>query len=342
MITENGEKIIILAIQKGDGRLADKSRELLMVAGLDIDPSLNGKGYVDLPPFGTEDEADNYTLRVSSMRDDDIPGALRDGVIDFGIAGLDIFREKLSDQPLENQITRVKSVGFGRCRMVLGVKASYPYAGLTSISDATVVTSFPNCTREFFAANNLIIGDLRVVSGEVEQGMDQYNAPVCVDISSSGRSFRENGIIARATLFESQAILFASKRLGTKRGSERFTEELLSSLLSGMRSRNFFYVALNAPVEARAGIVGMLPSDDSPSVIGLDNNRGFDIQSVVDKEHYPVVRRRLQLLGARGVVAWQMDRTEPELDDPAMVRMMTSIYGPDWQPIKPRYGFPER
>ena len=81
-MTEQNKRIKI-AIQKS-GRLTEQSLDLLQRCGLKYT-----KGPDQLIAFG-----ENMPVDVLLVRDDDIPGLVRDDVCDLGIAGLNIVEEK--------------------------------------------------------------------------------------------------------------------------------------------------------------------------------------------------------------------------------------------------------
>ena len=83
-----------IAIQKS-GRLQEDSLKLLKESGLHFN---NGKDQLKA-------QADNFPVEVLFLRDDDIPQYIEDNVVDAGIVGENVLREKQKKNELiENWI----------------------------------------------------------------------------------------------------------------------------------------------------------------------------------------------------------------------------------------------
>ena len=100
---------IKIAIQKS-GRLTEQSLDLLQRCGLKYT-----RGPDQLIAFG-----ENMPVDVLLVRDDDIPGLVRDDVCDLGIAGLNIVEEKRLHFLEQDPVTPfqiIRSLDYGHCRL---------------------------------------------------------------------------------------------------------------------------------------------------------------------------------------------------------------------------------
>src|SRR6185369_14927973 len=95
---------IKLAVQK-DGRITEESLGLLKAAGLDL----------EFRSRSLFSPCRNYPLDLLSVRDDDIPEYVQDGVSDLGIVGENIIAEKHA------RVKVVQKLGFGKCRLAICV-----------------------------------------------------------------------------------------------------------------------------------------------------------------------------------------------------------------------------
>ena len=93
-----------LAIQK-NGRLTDKTLQLLRTCGLDIE-NYSERLLVS---------ARNFDLDLLFLRDDDIPEYVQNGVADLGIVGENVLKEKGSDVQTEIRL------GYGKCKLRIGI-----------------------------------------------------------------------------------------------------------------------------------------------------------------------------------------------------------------------------
>ena len=93
------------------------------------------------------------------MRADDIPEYVQDGVVDCGITGLDLVRERSTD------VRELLSLGFGSCRLEAAVPAESGYQRLEDLEGATVATVFPRLDPRADARAGRAGGDHRLGRG---------------------------------------------------------------------------------------------------------------------------------------------------------------------------------
>src|SRR6478609_4358447 len=98
------EKRLKIAIQRS-GRLSAPSSELLKKCDINFQDGL-GK---------LRSLAENFPLEIFSLRDDDIPQYVEDGVADIGIVGENIIYET------NKNVEITEKLGFGKCRLSIAV-----------------------------------------------------------------------------------------------------------------------------------------------------------------------------------------------------------------------------
>lgn len=298
-----------ICLQNNDGRMGQQSLDLLAAANFQFQPEER----VDIC------EVTNYPLTIEFSRNTDIPDDVQRGFCDLGIVGMDRVAETGAS------VIPLLPFGFGRCRLQLGVRNDISYSNLDDLRNLTVVTSFPNLTRQFFRTRNIPF-DLLVRAGKVEKYVRKGRAQACIDITSSGKSMRNNGIEPYDILLESEATLIANPLLKQKRGSERLVEDFLISVVSAIRARDFILISMNAPDKAKTAIVAMLPSEDSPTIAPLDKEGWWSISSVVPRSDFRRIRTELQEIGARGIIGTSQQQIFPNRDDRVIIGMMEKIY----------------
>ena len=118
------------------------------------------------------------------VRADDIPEYVQDGVVDCGITGLDLVRERAT------HVEELLQLGFGSCRLDAAVPAESAYQRLEDLEGATVATVFPRLTRELMP----VPVELVEITGSVEVAPRLGLADAIVDLVSSGNTMRTNGL----------------------------------------------------------------------------------------------------------------------------------------------------
>jgi ATP phosphoribosyltransferase len=185
--------MITIALPKG--ALLEDSVARFAAAGLDFSAITN---------------PDNRLLMVQSacgkarallVRNGDVPVYVAYGQAQLGVVGYDVIQEQ------QRNIAQLLDLGFGGCRMAVAVKASSPYRRAADLpAHCRVASKFTRCASDFFEKLDLPI-DLIHLTGSVELGPLTGISEAIVDLVATGRTLKDNGLIAIEDLFHSTARL---------------------------------------------------------------------------------------------------------------------------------------
>jgi len=184
------------------------------------------------------------------VRAADIPEYVQDGVVDCGITGLDLVRERGA------VVRELLPLGFGSCRLEAAVPEEAEIESLLDLAGASVATVYPNLTKSLLPAGVTLVD----VSGSVEIAPRLGLADAIVDLVSSGSTLRTNGLRSLGVLLESEAVLVAS-------GGDD-AEQFAAMLRAVVDARRHRYLMLNAP-EDRLAEIASLVAPRIPSVLPL-------------------------------------------------------------------------
>ncbi len=155
-------------------------------------------------------DQDNRQLMVPSrcgrarallVRNGDVPVYVAYGQAQLGVVGFDVLREH------QMPVAHLVNLGFGGCRMSVAVKKSSSYGCAADLPPhCRVASKFTNCAREFFDDLDLPV-ELVHLTGSVELGPITGMAEAIVDLVATGRTLRDNGLVAIEDLFQSTARL---------------------------------------------------------------------------------------------------------------------------------------
>jgi len=197
-----------ISIALSKGRIFDETAPLLARVGIrpKADPDSSRKLVI---------ATNRRELRLIVVRASDTPTYVQHGGADLGIAGRDVLVEHGGDglyQPVD--------LGIARCRMVVAVRKGFDYAGAVSQgARLRVATKYVNTTREHFAAKGVHV-DLIRLYGSMELAPLTGLADAIVDLVASGRTLRENGLVAVEEILPVSARLIVNQAaLKTKRGA---------------------------------------------------------------------------------------------------------------------------
>lgn len=200
------------------GALFSDASAVLGAAGADVEPLRNGGRRLVL-------RADDGTAYITT-RPSDVPTYVEAGAADLGIVGKDVLLEGDPD------VYELLDLGFGGCRMVYATPEGEdptPEA-LHRLGAVRVATKYPAVARAHFSATGRQVEVVKV-NGSVELAPLVGLAHGIVDLTASGRTLAENGLVEREELFHSTARLIANRASYTLRLEQidRFAAQLAAA-----------------------------------------------------------------------------------------------------------------
>ena len=264
------------------GRLREPAIELLHDAGLA--PETPGDRALAFP-------CRNAPVEGLLVRADDIPEYVQDGVVDCGITGIDIVRERGA------RVTELVRLGFGACSLEAAVPNESPVRTMADLAGARVATSFPRLARKLLPNVELVD-----VHGSVELAPRLGLADAIVDLVSSGSTLRTNGLRSVGLLLESEAVLVAGEQ------PDGAAEQLAAIFRSVVDARNARYLMLNVPESSLEKICSLVPGSRSPSVLPLAEAGMVAVHSVVPADEVWRLLPALEAEGATSILLVPLER----------------------------------
>ncbi|HEY9748500.1 MAG TPA: ATP phosphoribosyltransferase [Allocoleopsis sp.] len=187
--------MITVALPKG-ALLKDAIR-LLQSVGLDF------SAFLDSTNRQLQIADPTNTAKALLVRAQDVPVYVEYGQAHLGMVGYDVLREK------KPQVAQLIDLKFGYCRLSVAMKASSPYRSALELPpNSRVASKFVHCAHEYFQSLDLPV-EIIPLYGSVELGPITGMSEAIVDLVSSGKTLRENGLVETDILFESTARLIA-------------------------------------------------------------------------------------------------------------------------------------
>lgn len=277
-----------LAVQK-KGRLSEDSLSLVKESGINF--SKNG---------GTlKSDAYNFPLEFLFLRDDDIPGYVSDGTADIGIVGQNELAEKDKD------VHVVRELGFSKCRLSIGVPKLVDYPDSSFLEGKSIATSYPVILGKWLESKG-INAEIHEISGSVEIAPSIGLAEAICDLVSTGSTLISNGLKEAEGIFDSQAVLIASKNLSPEK--QEILDKLVFRFDSVMRARGKKYITLNCKETDVAKISTLIPGVKSPSITKLAKEGWVSMNSVVSENDFWDVIDNVRTAGAEGVLVLPIEK----------------------------------
>jgi ATP phosphoribosyltransferase len=143
---------------------------------------------------------------IVTVRPSDVPTYVEAGVADLGITGKDV----LMEQP-EREVYELADLGYGECSMVLATAAGEDRAteALRRLGVVRIATKYPKVAAQYFVDTGRQ-AEIVEVKGSVELAAVAGLVEGIVDLSATGTTLRENGLVVREEIARCTARLIAN------------------------------------------------------------------------------------------------------------------------------------
>ncbi len=187
--------MITIALPKG--ALLKDSIELFRNLGLDF------SAFLDKTNRQLQISDPTNAAKALLVRAQDVPVYVEYGQAQLGIVGYDVLREK------QLEVANLIDLKFGHCRLSVAVPASSAYKRSVELPPhGRVASKFVNCAKEHFDSIDLPV-EIVPLSGSVELGPITGMSEAIVDLVSTGKTLKENGLVETDILYQSSARLIA-------------------------------------------------------------------------------------------------------------------------------------
>ncbi|MEA2179133.1 MAG: phosphoribosyltransferase [Solirubrobacteraceae bacterium] len=143
---------------------------------------------------------------VVTMRPSDVPTYVEAGAADVGFTGKDVLTEQA-----ERDVYELLDLRYGPCTMIVATVAGPDPAeeALRRLGVIRVATKYPKTAANYFERTGRQ-AEIVEVKGSVELAPLTGLVEAIVDLTATGTTLRENGLVVREELFLSTARLIAN------------------------------------------------------------------------------------------------------------------------------------
>ncbi len=144
---------------------------------------------------------------IVTMRPSDVPTYVEAGAADLGITGKDVVMEQS-----EREVYELADLGYGHCTMVLASEAGEDRASeaLRRLGVVRIATKYPRIAARHFLQTGRQ-AEIVEVKGSVELAPLTGLAEAIVDLTATGTTLRENGLVVREEIAQCTARLIANR-----------------------------------------------------------------------------------------------------------------------------------
>jgi ATP phosphoribosyltransferase len=190
---------IIIAVPKG--RILDEALPLLAAVGIEPEAAFSDEGSRALR-FATNDAA----IELIRVRAFDVATFVAHGAAQLGIVGSDVLME--FDY---SELYAPVDLGIGHCRLAVAEPAQMAESDdPRGWSHVRIATKYPHVTAKHFAARG-VQAECVKLNGAMELAPTLGLAPRIIDLVSSGRTLKENGLVEVETIAEVSSRLIVNR-----------------------------------------------------------------------------------------------------------------------------------
>ncbi|WP_241607712.1 ATP phosphoribosyltransferase [Rosenbergiella epipactidis] len=288
-----------IAMQKS-GRLSDESRELLTRCGIKI--NLQQQRLIAF--------AENMPIDILRVRDDDIPGLVMDGVVDLGIIGENVLEEEVLTRRAQGedpQLSILRRLDFGGCRLSLAMPADSVYTGPQCLDTKRIATSYPHLLKKYFDSKGLTFKSC-LLNGSVEVAPRAGLSDAICDLVSTGATLEANGLREVDVIYRSKAVLI--QRAGElSEDKQALVDRLMTRIQGVIQARESKYIMMHAPSEKLEQIIDLLPGAERPTVLPLAGDQSrLALHMVSSETLFWETMEKLKALGASSILVLPIEK----------------------------------
>ena len=326
MTNINGKNRSIRIALPSKGRLSEDSLKLMAESGLAVRKPNERQYRASIPSLPE--------VEVLFQRVGDIALSVRDGIVDFGISGLDVVRETQNESG--NILVMLEKLGFGSCKLCAivpeGAESVSRMEDVTALippkkETLRVATKFPNLTKRFFEEKDLFNVDYIKAEGALEIAPLIGYADMITDLVSSGLTLRDNRlkVLDDGLILESQACLIANRSnlLSSPKVME-VARRLLEFIVAYLRAENNVMVFANIRGKSPEAVAELILGErvirglQGPTISRVITHQGedwFAVNLIIKKGELAEAISELRSIGGSGVVVTPVNfifEEEPE------------------------------
>ncbi|WP_335987513.1 ATP phosphoribosyltransferase [Glycomyces sp. MUSA5-2] len=240
-------------------------------------------------------DADNG-VEFFYLRPGDIATYVASGDLDLGITGRDLAVNSGAE------VEEVLALGFGR--------STFRYAGRPGVIDSVagldgkrIATSYPGVVQRDLDAHGVKTAIVEL-AGAVENAIALGVADAIADVVETGTTLKQAGLaVFGDPIMHSEAVLV--RKSGNGAGAA--VEQLLRRLRGVLVARSYVMLAYDVRAELLEAAVELTPGIESPTVSPLHREGWVAVQSMTERADLHRVMDALYELGARGILASNID-----------------------------------
>ena len=260
----------------------------------------------------------DITARLCRVQE--IPGYIRDGVLDVALTGkdwlletgVDFADDREGDSGGESPVRMISDLVYSKvsnrpARWVLAVAGDSPYRKPEDLAGRRISTELKAVTTRYFEELGIPV-QISYSWGATEAKVVEGLADAIVEVTETETTIRAHGLRVIDEVLVTNTVLIAG-RDAMRDPFRRAKIEQIDLLLQGaLRAESLVCLKMNAPAARLDEILNLLPALNSPTVASLRDPAWLSLETVVDSGLVRDLIPRLRKIGAEGILEYSLNK----------------------------------
>jgi ATP phosphoribosyltransferase len=251
-------------------------------------------------------EIDDPSIECAICRAQEMSRYVENGTLDVGLTGKDWIAENRSDVRVVTDLIYSK-VSSRPARWVLAV----PYdSGVKTLEDLTgkkIATELVGFTRRYFEERGIDV-EVEFSWGATEAKVVSGLADAVVEVTETGSTIKAHGLRIIHELMQTNTQLITNHTAWQDVAKREKIEQIALLLQGALLGEKLVGLKMNVSGEKLAGVVGLLPSLNAPTVSPLYQSEWFAVESVVNTGFVRELIPQLLKAGAEGIIEYPLNK----------------------------------
>ncbi|RJP22543.1 MAG: ATP phosphoribosyltransferase [Candidatus Abyssobacteria bacterium SURF_5] len=277
------------------GSLQEATQELFRRAGYTIT-------YYERSYYPHVDDPELETLLIRAQ---EIPRYVSHGILDVGIAGLDMIEEDDADVVQVADLVYSKR-GIGTVRWVLAVPDDSPFKSVEDLEGKTIATELVNTTKKYLKQKGIR------ATVEFSWGATEVKPPdladAIVELTETGSSLAANKLRILDVVTESQTCFFANKQAWQDSWKRQKIENLATLLQGALNAARMVGLKMNCNRADLSNVLAELPALKNPTISNLSDPGWVAVETALEEKVVREIIPRLKSAGAQGIIEFPLTK----------------------------------
>jgi len=248
---------------------------------------------------------DDDGIECMLIRAQEMARYVENGVLDFGLTGMDWVMENDADVVKVADLIYSKR-GLGKVKWVLAAPVGSVIKSVSDLKGKKIATEAVKLAKKYLKKNK-VTAEIEFSWGATEVKPPQL-ADAIIEITETGSSLRANNLAIIDTVMESNTVLIANKTSWKNNEKRKKIEEVALLLQGAISAEGKVGLMMNVKKEDLEKVLGILPSLQKPTIAELSDKSWVDVNTIMDEKVVRDLIPKLKNAGAQGIVEYPLNK----------------------------------